>query len=429
MPLSSWLRSKLTNRSSLDRRPRRPAGVRLRLEALEDRQMLSFTQTASYQVGDNADAVLAADFNGDGKVDLITANAGQMDSTYGGGPSVSVLLAKSGNKTGFELPRSFPTYDVLTSLVAGDVDGDFRVDLVANHGNVLLGNGDGSFRNTPNYDPGIGDVVALGDFNHDGKLDLLTVDGLLKGDGDGTFGNTSVYGDPYADGGGYRTPGEAMALGHFNNDTNLDLIVASSDAATGSASASLLLGNGNGAFGAPQTILSLASLADEYWEIKAVAVADFNKDSRPDVALAYARYVNEQSTSSSVSVDTFQGNGNGTFTWKSNSALGVSFYSQRSQLHDPMQLAAADFNGDGKLDLITVGRGSSAASLLTGKGDGTFAPFQTIPLSSSSSTYFAVADFNNDGYADLAVLRQNISISYVDLFLNDKQWGTKGTRK
>lgn len=419
MPLSSWIRSKLTTRSSVSRPRRRPAGARLRLEALEDRQMLSFTPAASYQVGDNADAVLAADLNGDGKVDLVTANAGQMDSTYGGGPSISVLLAKSGNKSGFELPRRYPTYDVLTSLVAGDVDGDSDVDLVANEGNVLLGDGNGSFSDAGRYDPGIGDVVALGDFNNDAKLDLLTVDGLLKGNGDGTFGNAYIYGYPYLDGGGFRTPGKAMALGHFNNDANLDLIVASSDAATGSASASLLLGNGNGTFAAPQTILSLGPVTDGSWVISAVVVADFNKDSHPDVAVAYGRY----GGSSGVSVDIFQGNGNGTFTWKSTSALGVS---------DHIQLAAADFNGDGQRDLITVGHGSSgsmAASLLTGKGDGTFAPFQNIPLASSSSTCFAVADLNGDGYADLVTLRHNVSISYVDLLLNDKQWGTKGPRR
>lgn len=392
--------------------------------------MFSFSPTNSYQVGDNPLAVVASDLNMDGLVDLVTGSAGQMDAPVGGGPSVSVLLAKSG-KTGFQTPRKYEVNATPTSLVVGKFDGDGRPDIVTGGGDVLLSNADGTFRAGP-FNLGLGEVVDSGYFNSDLKLDLVTANGVLWGNGDGTFGTSFALGDPFAYGGGYRTPGRLMAIGNFTNDSNLDLIIRGSDSATNSVNVSLLRGNGDGTFGAPRTILSLAPAGSGHWEINSVTTADFNKDNVRDVAVAYSWYGATGWSAGSAYVDTLLGNVDtqlkptGTFRPGSTAQFSVTF----DPGMDRMQLAAADFNGDGKQDLITVGHSTTMsgyeASVLLGKGDGTFtaSPYISTTL---NSTQFAVADFNGDGYADLTAIRHNIGTSagYVDLLLNDKQWGTK----
>lgn len=435
MSLLTWLRNS-TKQAPLIGKRTRPASPRrrLRIEAMEDRQMMSVSPAASFQVGDSPTAIVAADLNGDGKQDIITANAGQLDSAFGGGPSVSVLLGK-GTKGSFEAARKYDVSTAPTSLVVGKFNNDAYPDLVTGAGDVLLGNGDGTFRSGP-ATFGIGNVVDTGDFNNDQKLDLVTTYGVLRGNGDGTFGTSSTYGNPFAAGGGYRTPGEPMALGQFTNDSNLDLIIPA-DSATGSITVSLLPGNGNGTFGAARTIFSMAPGGSGSWHIQAVTAADFNGDKIRDVAVSYAWNGATGWNSGGAYVDTLLGNvdasgkADGTFRQGGSSQFTVGLYSTTSTFSARMRLVAADFNADGKQDLITVGEPAPAAgfeaSVLLGKGDGTFSAAPSV-LTPFYSTAFTVADFNSDGYADLAAIHPVISVGYVDILLNDKQWGTKRTK-
>src|SRR5687767_9490076 len=106
------------------------------MESLEGRRLLSFSPAVSYTVGSNPQAVVSADFNGDGRLDVATANYA--------GSSVSVLLGNAGGT--FQAAVNSPTGTSPSSLAVGDFNGDGKRDIAtANVGNVsiLLGNGNG----------------------------------------------------------------------------------------------------------------------------------------------------------------------------------------------------------------------------------------------------------------------------------------------
>src|SRR5947209_17241953 len=149
------------------RGPRRqPAGAKLSVESLEDRIMPSFLGPVNYAAGTSPQAVLTADFNGDGRLDLAVANYSSSN--------VSVIL---GNADGtFQPAQSSATGAGPQSVAVGDFNADGKLDLAtANSGDVsvLLGNGNGTFQAPASISIGWYPAsVAVGDFNGDGKLDL-----------------------------------------------------------------------------------------------------------------------------------------------------------------------------------------------------------------------------------------------------------------
>src|SRR5262249_41025854 len=142
-------------------------------------------------------AVVAADFNGDAKLDLAIANANCPSSPCGPG-SVSILLGKPDGTVQSHV--DYATGTGPDSVVAADGNGDGNLDLALANGSdntvsILLNNGDGTFQTHVDYATGTGPfVVSVGDFNRDGKLDLAVLNGvdatvsILLGKGDGTFG-------------------------------------------------------------------------------------------------------------------------------------------------------------------------------------------------------------------------------------------------
>jgi hypothetical protein len=267
--------------------------------------------------------------------------------------------------------------------VSGDFNNDGKFDLVSAGNlsvNLYAGNGDGTFAAPfPKLsEVPVGHMVAA-DFNNDGKLDLLVTGvrpAVYLGNGDGTFG-PHLFFTNFGEG-GFGMP----AVGDFNGDGKLDVALLDFD------SIQILLGNGDGTFRAA-TQYSVVSHSSS------VATADFNGDGILDL-------VTDGGT-------VLLGNGDGTFTAgttvTTNGAGGI---------------AVADFNGDGKLDFAVGG-----IDVLLGNGDGTFQP----PILIARDSLGAIGDFNNDGKLDFAgnlvYLQVPIMFSPLSLDFGTQKVGTQ----
>jgi hypothetical protein len=235
----------------------------------------TFQPHVDYGTGSCPISVAVGDFNGDGRLDVAVANSAR----NGGTSSVSILLGK-GDGT-FETAANYGTGTNPVSVAVGDFNGDGKLDLATanittNNVSVLLGNGDGTFQAAVNFDTGTtADWAAVGDFNGDGKLDLAVVNSgdndvsILLGKGDGTFQAAANYGV-----GNNPTP---VAVGDFNGDGKLDLAVVN----TGDNDVSVLLGKGDGTFQA-----AVDYPASPGSQPSSLAVGDFNRDGRLDMTLA-----------------------------------------------------------------------------------------------------------------------------------------------
>ncbi len=324
---------------------------------------------ADYAVGSAPPAVMVADFNGDGKLDLAVTNISSN--------SVSILLGK-GDGT-FGAPVNFATGNNPLRGVVGDFNGDGKPDLAipnkfSNNVSVLLGNGDGTFQPAVSYAAGNSPVVvALGDFNGDGKLDLAVANlgsgsvSILLGNGDGTFQAAVNY-----SAGLY--PAESVTVGDFNGDGKPDLAVAND------STVSVLLGNGDGTF---QPAVNYAAGNLPFF----IAVGDFNGDGKPDLAVTNYNGGN---------VSVLLGNGDGTFQSPANYSTGPN----------PASVTVGDLNGDGKPDLAVANYNNANVSVLLGNGDGTFQAAVNYAVGGGPS-FAAFGDFNGDGRMDLAVSNQN----------------------
>ncbi len=331
----------------------------------------SFQPERTFAAGSSPHGVTVGDFNGDGIADLAVADATSLGT-------VSVLL---GNGDGsFQPSQSFAAGGRSYAVAAGDFTGAGVADLaVANLDSgtvsVLLGNGDGSFQTAQDFAAGsYAAFLAMADFNNDGFADLAVVNfggvAVLLNNGDGSFPTPSSF--PAGPG-----PG-AVAVADFNGDGLPDLAVADFGSSLGHGSGAVLLNNGDGTLQAPLTFATGAYPAS-------IAVADFNGDGIPDLVTT---------DSSHDTVRVLLGNGDGTFQTGRDLAAGSSVRS----------LAVADFNGDGIPDLAVTNDllGGSTASILLGNGDGSFQPPRGFAAGFSASGV-AVGDFNGDGIPDLAV--------------------------
>jgi hypothetical protein len=293
--------------------------------------------------------MIAGDFNGDGKLDVVVLS-------YSSSDMVDYVTTFLGNGDGtFTAPAKSPVFnqgpvggDVISgSMVAADFNGDGKLDLAVagdyvNSGGVtiLLGDGDGTFNAiTSNFAANQGfQQIATGDFNRDGIPDLVAANyfdpggaTILLGKGDGTFSvqPTQLAVD--------RFP-TSIIVGDFNGDGKADLTFGYNFELI------VFIGNGDGTFkpapGSPMTAGT---------ENVSMVAGDFNHDGKLDLA-ALDTY--------NDLIDLFVGAGDGTFTFTTTTpAISPNFLG-------PIAIVASDFNGDGLPDLAMLDKYVTTAAIL-----------------------------------------------------------------
>jgi hypothetical protein len=357
--------------------------------------------------------IVAQDFNGDGKIDIVMAST---LAENGVGPAsdgtLSVLFGNGdGTMQGATVFNQSPLSTQSNTTIVADLNGDgipdlvqvaFNFDQTHTQGGVAvsLGTGNGSYGPPVLYPTGSPNSfwVVAGDFNGDGKLDLAVAnacsDGnctqggvaILLGNGDGTFQAPTVYGS-----------GAPLALtlvtGDFNGDGKLDVAVMNQDQPP---SVGILLGNGDGTLQPAVLTNTSAGVTSNY----SIAAGDFNGDGKTDVAL-----VSISTDQSTGLIAIYLSNGDGTLTQE-----GTSFSSGGTARSGGfgMSLAVADVNNDGKLDVVVANScqilnsncSAGTLSVFIGNGDGTFqsGPSQTVPDGNFYSLF--LADINGDGILD-----------------------------
>lgn len=382
-------------------------------------------------------SAVTADFNRDGRMDIAVASVS-------GNFQVQVFLGR-GDGT-FDPPVSYDLGVAAGAMAVGDLRNNGIPDLVVvNEGSgfvsVLLGNGDGTFQPPANYSVPAGPAyIALGDFTGSGIRDIVTSDqyenpcycvSVLIGNGDGTFREPAITTDAPA----HVLP-LAIAAGYFDSDSNLDLALAEGFESSGAVQ--IMLGNGDGTFRlGPSYALEVPELysitaadlrnngktdlvvgefegewvavllgnGDGTFEHPAlyqvssptgVATGDVNGDGIPDIVAAS---VGTNSGSAAVLL----GNGDGTF--------------QKAKLYPsgvfPEALALADFNNDHLLDVTIADQAGSIEYTLLNTGvvafsptteitfkkqkHGTTSPPQTITLTNTGKTALKISSMKATG--------------------------------
>jgi hypothetical protein len=372
-----------------------------------------FSGPHNYPAGISPAAIVAGDFNGDGKKDLAVADYG--DSTTGAGAGVTILLGK-GDGT-FQPGVHCSVGPILGAIAAADFNQDGKLDLVVTTGvgpnslvagiTILLGNGDGTLRVTTSIALDGPRSLAVGDFNGDGKLDVAAgIDdsptttahlSILLGRGDGSFSPPANYAMP-----GALIPW-SVAVSDFNGDNYLDVAVST----FALSSIGIFLGKGDGTF-QPQLSTSFPNGSSG----DSVAVGDFNRDGKPDLFATNQKFcVNViPPCHPFVGGRVLLGMGDGTFQAQ-DLLTGSSGYNHTDST------AIADYNSDGNLDLaFTSNDGvTSSVSVMFGNGDGTFQSPVAFTIA-SAPRFLVAADFNGDNRPDLAL--PNPGGNSVSILLN-----------
>jgi prolyl-tRNA editing enzyme YbaK/EbsC (Cys-tRNA(Pro) deacylase) len=305
---------------------------------------VSFVLSSSPGVGNGPESVAAADVNGDGKIDLISANTD--------GNSLTVLT--NNGSSGFVPAGNYSVGFFPTSIAVADVNGDGKTDLISanfsgNSLTVLTNDGSGRFGVAGTYSVGNNPVsVAVADVNGDGKTDLISADSgfsgagetltVLTNNGAGGFvvaGTYSVGNAPYS-----------VAVADLNGDGKIDLISAN----LSGNSLTVLTNNGSGGF----VLAGTYSVGNTPYSATA---SDVNGDGKID--LISANYAGN-------SLTVLTNNGSGGFVLAGTYFVG-----------SPRSVSTADINGDGEIDLISANTLANSFTILT---NATTFPPSSLPI-------------------------------------------------
>ena len=326
-----------------------------------------------------------ADFNGDGKPDIVALPA---SSRFLSDPSQLQFFAGSASGD-FAAPVATANLSFTPTLIArGDFNGDGKIDLVVAGGKlaVLLGQGNGSFaaERVVSLPPGASGIanIAVGDVNGDGRPDVVVVASGSGFNSAGAFvyyanADGSLQAPVLVDGGTQLGP---LVVGDLDGDGRADIALAENGAnlfITGTLR--MYLGRSDGGF-APPRVLNPAT----YYT--ALAIGDINKDGKQDLIVGGA------AADFQAQVSVLAGNGDGSFAaprvFSLVDGIGTSIST----------LAVGDFSFDGYPDLL-VGRDGEDTEFLLGDGSGQFRAERGLAIA-SAATYAVAADLNGDTVID-----------------------------
>jgi hypothetical protein len=355
----------------------------------------TFRAPIEFPTGQGPAGIVIADFTGDGKPDVITANYG--------GSSISILRHNglTGDSAGFLPPVTFNAINHAEKIAAADVNGDGILDVVVGELvgigpsatlAVMINTGDGNFAAPVLYDAAPGGrfgstAVALADLDNDGDIDLIggglysngSIDNgavtIRRNNGSGTFGSAEIilFTNP-----NFVSMPKELTTGFINSDGFADIVAAvpSGRAIEGFVA---VTSNGSGGFNTPVYYEASQQTFD-------VAVVDLDSDGDGDVITL---------ANSSAAVTVHENLGNGAFR--------VLPRYEVASLSDAVE--SADIDNDGDIDIVVngevdIGSPDPVVKILKNNGNGTFAP----AIDYTPTRNFAdmkLRDINGDGFVDL----------------------------